>query len=369
MLNGRLGTPEAALMTTGAGAGRTGANSMGRRLDPHLLLEARGGAVDFARLAGLAGRSLVHPNQLDRGTVVELSAAAALLEGWTVGRLRPLDGKVAITAFFEASTRTRLSFESAVLRLDGKVLSIPDPRVTGAAKGESMSDTGEMFNSYGDVVIMRHTETASIDEIARNLRIPLINAGNGTGHHPTQALVDWYALLKWRPELATAGCPADRRIHLGIVGTPGSMRAVKSFLWMSTLFEGAVERVTIVSELADPVGQDLQDALDRSAIPVSATNDLREVLEDLDVIYMNSIAFLGDSYERLNVRHRLDADSPLRPGAVVMHPLARADELAPDLDATEHNLYFAQAAGAVYVRQALLLGVLGRIGALADAVG
>src|SRR5690606_19551650 len=105
---------------------------------------------------------------------------------------------IAITGFFEASTRTRLSFESAVLRLDGKVLSVPDGKVTGQAKGESIADIGEMFNAYGDIVIMRHTKTEAVDEILERLRVPLINAGNGTGEHPTQALTDWYALLKWR---------------------------------------------------------------------------------------------------------------------------------------------------------------------------
>ncbi len=83
--------------------------------------------------------------------------------------------------------------------LDGKVLSVPDGQVTGIAKGESLADIGEMFNTYGDVVIMRHPDTNSVDEIRKNLQRPLINAGNGSGHHPTQALIDWYALLKWRP--------------------------------------------------------------------------------------------------------------------------------------------------------------------------
>jgi aspartate carbamoyltransferase catalytic subunit len=367
MPDGRSRTAEAPPVTPGRR--RSGANSVGRRVEPGPLLAARGGRVDVDLLDGMTGRSLVHPRELDREHVVELCAAAALLETIEVRELHPLDGKIAITAFFEASTRTRLSFESAMLRLDGKVLSVPDGRTTGAAKGESLADIGQMFNGYGDVVIMRHTETESIEEIRESLTIPLVNAGNGSGHHPTQALVDWYALLKWRPELASADCPPDRRIHLGIVGTPGSMRAVKSFLWAATFFTGAVERITIVSELADPIGEGLQDAIDRSGIPVEATNDLQEVIGDLDVVYMNSIAFLGDSYRRLNARQHIDADTPLQPEAVVMHPLARGEELDPDLDRTDHNLYFAEAAGAVFVRQALLLALLGRIGTLAVANG
>ncbi len=236
---------------------------------------------------------------------------------------KPLDGKIAITAFFEASTRTRLSFESAVLRLDGKVLSVPDGQVTGIAKGESLADIGEMFNTYGDVVIMRHPDTNSVEEMQRNLQRPLINAGNGSGHHPTQALIDWYALLKWRPELCQPAVPGRETHSSGNHGTPGSMRAVKSFLRLSLMFTGAVSRITVISEMADPVGLDLTEPIEESPIPIEVTNDVREVLESLDVVYVNSIAFLGDSYRNLDSRYKLDRTSSLKPSAVIMHPLAR----------------------------------------------
>lgn len=335
-------------------------NSKGVRLDPRPLIGASRGKVDLDVLAALEGRSIVDTRPFSRRAVVELSRAGALLESTNIEGLKPLDGKIAITAFFEASTRTRLSFESAVLRMDGKVLSVPDGQVTGIAKGESLADIGEMFNSYGDVVVTRHPKTESIEELGTNLTLPLINAGNGSGHHPTQALVDWYTLLKWRPALALDAPREEDRIHLGIVGTPGSMRAVKSFLALALLFPAAIRKITIVSEMMDPVGLDLAPTMDLSEIVVENTNDIQEVLPDLDVIYMNSIALLGDSYKRLDGRYKLTDQSDLKPGAVIMHPLARRDELDVSLDRTGHNLYFAQAAGAVYARQALLLAVLGR---------
>jgi len=355
--------------TTEATPAREQSNSKGRELDPRPLLDAVEGHVDLTRLKALAGQSVLHPAQFDRDLVVDLCRTAALLEAVNVETVKPLDGKIAITAFFEASTRTRLSFESAVLRLDGKVLSVPDGRVTGMAKGESLADIGEMFNTYGDVVIMRHPHTDSVDEIRRNLDLPLINAGNGSGHHPTQALLDWYALLKWRPALASRDCPPEQRVHLGIVGTPGSMRAVKSFLRLSLLFVGAIKQITIVSEMADPVGLDLESAIEDCPLPVQMTNDVQEVLTDLDVIYINSIAFLGDSYRELDSRFKLRADSDLKADAVIMHPLARRGELDTALDATAHNMYFAQAAGAVFVRQALLIAVLGRLEKLGQLAG
>lgn len=341
-------------------------NSKGQLLDPQLLLAETDGRIDREALEALAGQSILNPRQFDRRTVIALAQLAALLETRNVEMEKPLDGKIAITAFFEASTRTRLSFESALLRLDGKVLSVPDGQVTGIAKGESLADIGEMFNTYGDIVIMRHPDTNSMDEIQKNLQRPLINAGNGSGHHPTQALIDWYALLKWRPELCRPDCPPDRRIHLGIIGTPGSMRAVKSFLRLALMFTGAVSKITLVSEMADPVGLDLTEPIEKSPIPIEVTNDVQEVISRLDVVYVNSIAFLGDSYRNLDGRYKLERSSGLKEGAIVMHPLARNDELSEDLDETQHNLYFAQAAGAVFVRQAVLIAVLQRLNRISD---
>ena len=343
-------------------------NSVGLQLDPRRLLADSDNKIDFEALETLAGRSVCTHGNVPRDTAIELCRFAALLEISEIARHHPLDGKVVITAFFEASTRTRLSFESAVLRLDGKVLSVPDGRVTGVAKGESLTDIGEMFNSYGDVVVMRHPRTSALEDIQANLILPLINAGNGSGEHPTQALIDWYALLKWRPSLGHTECPESEKIHLGIVGTPGNMRAVKSFLYLALDFAPAIRRITVVSEMADPLGVELQEAADASSLPIEITNDVTSVLEGLDVVYMNSIAFLGDSYKELGARYKLHSDAPLKNGAVVLHPLARRSELDTSLDDTEHNLYFAQAAGAVYLRQALLVCLLDRIAALPRSV-
>lgn len=325
-------------------------------------------AIRLDILKKLVGQSILSVHQFDVELVREICKFAALLEATEIATSHPLDGNIAITAFFEASTRTRLSFESAVMRLDGKVLSIPDGKTTGAAKGESLADIGEMFNAYGDLVIMRHTETDSMDQIREKLRLPLINAGNGTGEHPTQALADWYAILKWMPKLKLDTVPETDRIHLGILGTPGSMRAVKSFMMMSLLFKHGIKKISVVSEMADPFGDELSQMLEESGVEITVTNDINEVLGDLDVIYMNSIAFLGDSYKSLDSRFKLDADSQLKPGAVVLHPLARLDELSTTLDDTSHNLYFTQAHGAVFIRQALLIAILNRFDRLPDDV-
>lgn len=325
--------------------------------DPNSLIKSK--KINLDILKRLIGKSVLSVKQFDRDLVCEVCKFAALLESTEIAKNHPLDGKIIITAFFEASTRTRLSFESAVLRLDGKILSIPEGSSTGVAKGESLSDIGEMFNAYADAVVMRHTQTDAVDEIMRNLRIPLINAGNGSGEHPTQALTDWFAILKWKPEL-TGTLPENEKIHLGIMGTPGSMRAVNSFLQMSLLFKENIKKISIVSEMADPLGEDLHHMLTESGVEFLITNDVNDVVEDVDVIYMNSIAFLGDSYKSLDSRFKLNKNSKLKNDAVVLHPLARLDELDPNLDGTHHNLYFTQAHGAVFIRQALFISILNR---------
>lgn len=340
-------------------------DSEGLYPDPETLI--RDDRISLTILRSLVSQSLIDVGQLDRQTVLEICKFAALLEATEIASSHPLDGKIVITAFFEASTRTRLSFESAVLRLDGKVISIPDAKTTGVAKGESLADIGEMLNAYGDLVVMRHTRRESVDEIREKLRIPLINAGNGSSHHPTQALADWYAILKWNPALRDISDPS-KRIHLGILGTPGSMRAVRSFLQMSLLFKDSLDAISIVSEMADPLGTDMSRELVRSGVSYRITNDINEVISDLDVIYMNSIAFLGDGYRTLDARYRLHRGSELKKSAVVLHPLARLDELHPSLDDTEHNLYFTQAHGAVFIRQALLISILNRFDRLPNDI-
>jgi len=313
----------------------------------------------------LVGKSITSARQFSRDQLIELFKLSAILESAEIAPYHPLDGKLIITAFFEASTRTRTSFESSVLRLDGKIISIPEANVTGIAKGESLQDIGEMFNAYGDLVIMRHRETDSLNQILQRLRIPLINAGNGSGEHPTQALADWYALVKWKSDLILHRPEKEAdKLNLGVLGTPGSMRAVKSFLLMASYFKEHINRVIIVSELSDPFGDDFEEQFKEIGIDYTVTHKLEEVLPELDVIYMNSITIDGDSYRSMGEDFKLDTSSPLKESAVILHPLARLEELDTSLDETPHNLYFSQAHGAVFVRQALLITLLDRLGSI-----
>ena len=333
---------------------------LGLMPEPQALLDHQP-EVRLNLLKELTGKSILSADVFDKEHLIELFKFAALLQSRRFPTGRALGGKIMAAAFFEPSTRTRLSFESAMLRLGGETISVADASTTGIAKGESLRDIGQMFNSYADLVVVRHTEQSAIQLLSEYLRVPMINGGNGSDEHPTQALADWYALLKWKPQLALGQLPEHERIRLGIIGTPGNMRTVKSFLIMALLMQDNISEITIISEMADPLGPEVQDFCDRSLAPITFSNNLQDCLGDLDVIYMNSIAYLGDGYRHLSSNFSLDSQSKLKPGAVVLHPLARGAELDISLDDTPHNLYFNQADGAVFVRQALLLTMLGRV--------
>ena len=309
----------------------------------------------------LRNSSILSAAQFDKELLCELAKLAAYLQMRKYPVSKALDDKIMAAAFFEPSTRTRLSFESAMLTVGGRTISVADAKTTGVAKGESLRDIGQMFNSYADVVVVRHTEQSAVSEMTDYLRIPLINGGNGSDEHPTQALADWYALLKWRPEIAFGSIPDKFRLNIGIIGTPGNMRTVKSFLTLALLFPENINHITIFSEMADPLGDDLRELCDASPIGINFSRDLQGSLEYLDVIYMNAIAFLGDGYRFFDEEFRLNSKSKLKHDTVILHPLARGPELSVDLDETMHNLYFNQADGAVWIRQALLLAIFDRV--------
>ncbi len=312
---------------------------------------------DLSPLLEISNRPVVSARQFDRAQIVQLSRLAARYETQPQVINRPLTGKILISAFYEPSTRTRLSFESAWHRLGGDVMSITDPLSTGLAKGESLYDIGEMLNHYGDVVVLRDSNEKSIYEMIEALRIPIVNGGNGVDEHPTQALADVYTLLKWRPGLADPSCQ-EPPARIGIIGVPGQMRTVRSLLILLSRFASGIAEVTIVTDETQPFDPGQREELEADGLRIRVENDLDAVLPALDVVYINAIAWKGDDYEAMGSRFRLHAGSPLAEGAIVLHPLARGEELDRSLDPTPHNWYFAQARGAVFVRMALLSAML-----------
>ena len=309
---------------------------------------------DPACLLELANHSIVSARQFSAEQIIQLSRQAAKHEAMPQSTRRPLAGKILISAFYEPSTRTRLSFESAWHRLGGDIMSITDPKSTGIAKGESYSDVAEMLNNYGDLVVLRDSNNDAIFKMLDTLRIPIINAGNGTDEHPTQALADIYTMFKWRPYLMDNNDVARKPIKIGIVGVPGKMRTVRSLLYLMSLFPNSFEEVFIITGENEVFADNQRENYTELGLKITVTSAFQEILPTLDVVYINSIAWIGDSYEEIGQEFALNASSNLKPGAIVLHPLARGKELDTSLDKTPHNWYFSQARGAVFIRMALL---------------
>ena len=323
-------------------------------------------AEDPVPLVDLAHRPVVSARQFDRAKVLQLCRLAAVYETTPSLIQLPLQGKILISAFYEPSTRTRLSFESAWHRLGGDVMSITDPASTGIAKGETLADVAEMFNNYGDLVVLRDSQDNAVYEMLESLRIPIINAGNGVDEHPTQALADIYAILKWRPELMADNVAPQHRVRIGMIGVPSRMRTVRSLLLFLSLFAAGIDEVVIISDGDDLYSSGQLEELRGAGLRLRASDDLNCELSSLDVVYINSIAWVGDSVERMGEHLRLGRHSPLKPGSIILHPLARGEELSTDLDDTPHNWYFAQARGAVFLRMALLTALTRRIHQVMD---
>lgn len=311
-----------------------------------------------AHVADLSHHSIISARQFTREQLIQLCRLAAKYEVQQIFGQFPMGGKILISAFYEPSTRTRLSFESVWHRLGGDVISITDPSTTGIAKGESLEDVAEMMNHYGDVVVLRDTNEKAIYEMLEVLRIPIINAGNGTDEHPTQALADIYAIAKWRPELLFDKVPEDRKVTIGIIGNPARMRTVRSLLVFLSRLSNAINEVVIVCNSNEPFAEGQIEELEENGLKIRVTNDLDENLPAMDIIYINAIAWVGNTYEEHGIEYKLSSSSPLKQNAIILHPLARGEELAKDLDNTRHNWYFAQARGAVFMRMALMSSIM-----------
>ena len=331
---------------------------------------------DGEALHELINQHVISINAYSPRTLLQLFRLSAKFESNPARYIRfnsPLKGKILINAFYEPSTRTRLSFDSAWHRLGGDSINITDPSTTGLAKGESLSDIAEMFNHYGDCVVLRDTSETAIYEMATSLKIPIINAGNGIGEHPTQAMTDLYTILKWRPSLCRQEVERSDRIRIGIIGVPSRMRTVRSLLQILGKFPQIVEEIVILHDpKTDPAetmfdaGQ--REALEQSGLKLRLATRLNDEVGRFDVTYINAIAWVGDGFEVHGSNFQLSSDTDFKEGSIVLHPLARGRELCSSLDETPHNWYFAQARGAVFLRMALLTCMVERTDQVMDVI-
>ena len=302
-----------------------------------------------------AVRHVVEVGQFDREEVERLFAAADRMRDLPRGTT-PLHGRVLATLFYEPSTRTRLSFEAAMLRLGGGVISTENAReFSSAIKGETVEDTVRIVEGYADAIVLRHYEQGAAHRAAAIATVPVLNAGDGPGEHPTQALLDLY----------TIGHELGRidGLRVALVGDLRFGRTTRSLARLFRLTHDT--ELIFVSPPAVPMGNDVRAELTAAGVAFRDEPDLATVLPHVDVVYQTRIQrerfATREEYEASRGVYVIDAAAldRLDPGAIILHPLPRVDEIAPEVDHDPRAAYFRQAHNGVYVRMALLSLVLG----------
>lgn len=266
------------------------------------------------------------------------------------------EGKILATLFYEPSTRTRLSFESAMLRLGGKVLGFSSADSSSAAKGESVADTIRVVSCYADICAMRHPKEGAPLVASMASQIPVINAGDGGHQHPTQTLTDLLTIRSMKGRLDN--------ITIGLCGDLKFGRTVHSLIEALVRYEGVKFVLISPEELRIP-DYIRDDVLRASGHEFTEVERLEEALPQLDLLYMTRVQkerfFNEEDYVRMKDFYILDKSKMelARPDMLVLHPLPRVNEIAVEVDKDPRAAYFKQAQYGVYVRMALMLSLLG----------
>ena len=264
-----------------------------------------------------------------------------------------LKDKVVASCFFEASTRTRLSFETAVQRLGGTVIGFDDGGNTSLAKkGETMADSVRIITSYVDAFVMRHPKDGAARLASENSSVPVINGGDGSNQHPSQTLLDLFTIHETPGKLDG--------LTLAFVGDLKYGRTVHSLAQALALFNC---KFYFIAPEALAMPDYICEQLDAHGIEYQLAASIEEVVPELDILYMTRVQkerFDETEFQHLKSKYKLDASmlEGAKPNLKVLHPLPRIDEIATDVDATPHAYYFQQAQNGVFARQALLALVL-----------
>lgn len=266
------------------------------------------------------------------------------------------DGKILATLFYEPSTRTRFSFEAAMMRLGGKVLGFSEPNSSSASKGETLADTIKMVSIYSDIIAMRHPLEGSARVATQFSSVPIINAGDGGHQHPTQTLADLLTITCLKGNLTGH--------TIGICGDLRYGRTVHSLIKAMSRYKGTKFILISPKELRIPA-YIKEEFIQRKNIEFREVERLDDVIEELDILYMTRIQkerfFNEEEYLRLKDSYILDEEKMKRAkeDMIVMHPLPRVNEIAMEVDSDKRASYFKEAECGMYVRMALMCKLLG----------
>jgi aspartate carbamoyltransferase catalytic subunit len=300
---------------------------------------------------------VLESQQFSRELIEEIFQRAAALRADPGRAASRLQGRVMAALFYEPSTRTRLSFESAMLRLGGQVIGTENAReFSSAIKGETLEDTIRVVSGYADAIVLRHPEEGAAQRAAAVSEVPVINGGDGKGQHPTQALLDLFTI---QDELGRID-----GVKAAMVGDLAHGRTVRSLAYLLSKFPDV--QLWFVAPASVAMGQDIKDYLDQQGISWQETDNLEHVLPQVNVVYMTRIQkerFVSESeYEEVRKGGVYMVDVPamrrLPPDAIVMDPLPRVEGYDPAVDSDPRAAYFRQARNGMYVRMALLDMVL-----------
>ena len=297
-------------------------------------------------------RSLVSINTLSREKILQLIKRAEEFEKNPNSKI--LDGKIVATLFFEPSTRTRLSFETAANRLGAKVIGFADPKITSGTKGETLKDTIMMVQNYADVIVMRHYLEGAALYASEVANVPIINAGDGANQHPTQTMLDLYSIYKTQGTLDN--------LNIFLVGDLKYGRTVHSLLMALRHFNPTFHFIA-PKELAMP--EEYKAYCREHGIKYVEYEEFNEdVIADADILYMTRVQRERFTdlmeYERVKDVYILKASmlAKARENMKILHPLPRVNEISYEVDDTPHAYYFQQAQNGLYAREAIICDVL-----------
>ncbi len=297
-------------------------------------------------------KSLISIQDFSKDEILHILEVAKEFEENRTSRI--LEGKVIACIFFEPSTRTRLSFETAVNRLGAKVIGFSDASNTSVSKGETLKDTIKMVSNYVDMIIMRHPLEGSSRYASEISSVPVVNAGDGANQHPSQTLLDLYSIMQTQGRLDG--------LTIDMVGDLKYGRTTHSLLQAMSLFNPEFV-FTAPEELKMP--GEYKDFLKDRGIKYSETTSLEEYLDVCDILYMTRVQqerFTDPmEYEKVKGVYRLHASmlSGVKENMKILHPLPRVSEIDQDVDDTPHAYYFKQAENGLYVRMAIISYLLG----------
>ena len=295
-------------------------------------------------------KNLIESQQLDLKTIFDLFNKADELRN---SAKKPLNGKILATLFYEPSTRTRLSFESAMLKLGGKVISTENAKeFSSAIKGESLEDSIRVISEYSDIIVIRHFEEGAAKRAASVSPIPIVNGGDGPGQHPTQALLDLYTIWK---EIGKID-----KIKIAMIGDLKYGRTIRSLCYLLGKFQDI--KIIFVAPKHLSVSDDIKDYLKKHKVSFEEQTELNKCLSQVDIVYMTRIQkerMSDKEYEGVKEIYQITKKNfeLLKKSARLLHPLPHAEEIKLPLEieqTDERVAYFKQAKNGLYIRMALL---------------